>query len=217
MPQSTEQVDDFEEASTEMCLADGMSGIVMKSCDYLDPPLTKWEATDDMAGNVLGTEKYQQEERTEMAVGNYVRSHGDLPLGGFEFSASTNFYGMAPSVFDAMKFAYLKVLEECFNFETGPPINISFGVVDSVMTIKVAGRMATTTTLLDMKVLSPTSTVLDLGDIDFGVSQNFAELESRVQYTRTTAPRITPSRMPKFLPQPVISPFRVDPGHEQLS
>ena len=79
-----------------------------------------------------------------------------------------------------MKFAYLKVLEECFNFETGPPINISFGVVDSVMTIKVAGRMATTTTLLDMKVLGPTSTVLDLGDIDFGVSRNFAELESRV-------------------------------------
>ena len=114
--------------TTEIWLSDGTPDDLMKSCDYLDPPLTKWGETDDMAGNVLGTEKYRQEERTEMAVGNYVRSHGDLPLGGFEFSAPTNFYGMAPSVFDVMKFAYLKVLEECFNFETGPPIDISFGV-----------------------------------------------------------------------------------------
>ena len=69
-----------------------------------------------------------------------------------------------------MNFAFLKVLKEYFDVETKSPTNMTFGVEDSVMTVKVAEDTATITTCLDMQVLGPTSTVPDLGDFKFDVN-----------------------------------------------
>ena len=63
-PQSTEQVDDFEEASTEMCLADGMADDSIESCDNLVSPWVECGVTkNETAGNMLGIQEYRQSGR----------------------------------------------------------------------------------------------------------------------------------------------------------